>query len=98
MGGGAGDASAGRRLVRPGRSRSPFQLNRSGLAGTIQKERVGRALATHSWRAESNHRLVPTRAPGFGARARRTAAGAAALPRIATASFQLSVYPRAIPG
>ncbi len=35
--------------------------------------------------------FVPPRVPGFGAKARRTAAGAAALPKKSTASFWLSL-------
>ena len=50
---------------------------------------VGRALAAHSGRMESIHGLVRLGTSGFGARARRTAAGASALPGNSTAWIRL---------
>ena len=67
-------------------------LNRNdavGMGSAPALGAVGRALAAHTGRVKPNHRLVRPGAPGFGARARRTAAGAAALPRNSTAWFRL---------
>ena len=50
---------------------------------------VGRALAADAGRGEYFHRWVRPGASVFGARARRTAAGAAALPEKSTAWFRL---------
>ena len=49
----------------------------------------GRALATPAARGKSSHGSVPARAFEFGARARRTAAEATALPGVLTAWFRL---------
>ena len=61
-----------------------------GMGSAPAPGAVGRALAAHPGRVKPNHRSVRPGAPGFGAGARRTAAGAAALPRNSTASFRVS--------
>ena len=56
------------------------RIHAVGMGSAPAPGAVGRALATHSWRVASTHPSVSPRALVSGARARRTAAEAAALP------------------
>jgi len=58
-----------------------------GMGSAPASGAVGRALAAHTGRGKYAHYLVRPSASVFGARARRTAAGAAALPENSTASL-----------
>ena len=66
------------------------RIQAGGMGSATVPVAVGHAIAPHTRRAESIHRSGSSGASGFGARARRTAAGAAALPKLSSAWVRLS--------
>ena len=92
----------GSRRRAPAKLHSPAfnRIHAAGMGSAPAPGVVGRALAPHAARGQSTHGSGPARAFEFGARARRTAAAAAALPGVLTAwiRFNHTLIPLPISG